>query len=82
MWCDEESKLRSGWQDRGNPYATQEWQDSAAYHMGWEWLHANYGGFIWDHDIATGKVVQIVQGQWEEEGRIENSMAIMEEDNE
>ena len=82
MWVDEEGKLKHGFDKQGNPHATQEWQDSAAHHMGWEWLHAHYGGFIWDHDLATGNVVQIIKGKWEheEEGYIEAAIAYKEEE--
>ena len=67
MWVDEESKLYDFEKQIGNPGGTQEWQDSAAHHMGWEWLRMNYGGFIWHHDFAVGPVVQILDGDWEEE---------------
>ncbi len=67
MWVDEESKLYDFEKQIGNPGGTQEWQDSAAHHMGWEWLRMNYGGFIWNHDFAVGPVVQILDGDWEEE---------------
>ena len=35
MWVDEEGKLKPGNETKGNPVGTQEWQDSAAHHMGW-----------------------------------------------
>jgi len=79
MWCDEESKMRENWKEKGNPGATQEWQDSAAHHMGWDWLSMNYGGFIWNHDFAVGPVVQILHGHWEEdEGVIRDGICFKE----
>ena len=67
MWCDEESKLKQAYENQGNPGATQEWQDAAAHYMGWQWLHDHYGGFIWNHDFAVGKVVQVIEGKWEDD---------------
>ena len=68
MWVCEESKLKEGMENRGNPFGTQAWQDSAAHHMGWEWLTAHYGGFVWNHDLIIGKAIEILNGQWEDEG--------------
>tara|TARA_R100000008_G_scaffold1947_1_gene1591 strand:- start:3000 stop:3356 length:357 start_codon:yes stop_codon:yes gene_type:complete len=67
MWCDEECKLYNDWQENINMEATQQWQDSAAHHMGWEWLMDHYGGFIWNMDVAVGTIVEVLEGDWEDD---------------
>ena len=82
MWCDEESKLKHDCSQRGNPFGTQAWQDSAAGNSGWDWLYQHYGGFIWDHDLAVGKVVQIMEGEFEDDDMyISNGVAIHKNSN-
>ena len=65
IWVDDEGILKDEEGIMLNPIATQEWQDSASYHMGWEWLNNHYGGFVWYHSVAVGNAVQIVQGVWD-----------------